>query len=209
MQSRNDGLRTEAVSHHISNSSRWRKSNLFLNNSRPCFVPTIFSPKSRCGDDHSFNLSATRTSHPLPTRGCIDCNFRHLPDLGLDINHCAHHSSRSIALVPPSNPHLSHPPASISAMAFLSAGSTTAASNTTGDISKDVALVSPPDDSISDLAFSPTGAFLAVASWDKKMRIYQVTDQGTSEGKAQVDFDGPVLGCAWSSVCTFFHSSSS
>jgi mRNA export factor len=86
-------------------------------------------------------------------------------------------------------------------MAFLSAGTTTAASNTTGDISKDVALVSPPDDSVSDVAFSPTGDFLAVASWDKKMRIYQVTDQGTSEGKAAVDFDGPVLGCAWSSVC--------
>lgn len=86
-------------------------------------------------------------------------------------------------------------------MSFLSATSTTPTSNTTGDISKDVALVSPPEDSIADLSFSPTGDFLAVASWDKKMRIYQVTDQGTSEGKAAVDFDGPVMGCAWSSVC--------
>jgi mRNA export factor len=87
-------------------------------------------------------------------------------------------------------------------MAFLSTTSTAPAGSATGDITKDVALVSPPEDSIADLSFSPTGDFLAVASWDKKMRIYQVTDQGTSEGKAAVDFDGPVLGCTWSSVCT-------
>jgi mRNA export factor len=67
---------------------------------------------------------------------------------------------------------------------FGSAAST-ASTNAPGDPSKDVALTSPPEDSISDLSFSPAGDFLAVASWDKKVRIYQVTEQGQSEGKVR------------------------
>ncbi len=82
---------------------------------------------------------------------------------------------------------------------FGSAASSTPAS-TTGDLSKDIALVQPPEDSTSHLAFSPTGDFLAVSSWDKKVRIYQVNEQGQSEGKAQMDFGAPVLNCAWSDV---------
>lgn len=88
-------------------------------------------------------------------------------------------------------------------MSLFSTGtSTTAGStpNTTGDISKDVPLASPPDDSISELAFSPTADFLSVASWDNKVRIYQVNDQGQSEGKAAMDFQAPVLTTAWSLV---------
>ncbi|KAL6253179.1 RNA export factor gle2 [Rhinocladiella similis] len=81
---------------------------------------------------------------------------------------------------------------------FGAAATTTAPSSTTGDVSKDVALVQPPEDSISDLQFSPQGDFLAVSSWDKKVRIYQVNEQGQSEGKAAMDFDAPVLNCAWS-----------
>lgn len=82
-------------------------------------------------------------------------------------------------------------------------GAATAASTTTstaGDISKDIALNNPPDDSISDLSFSPQGDFLSVASWDKKVRIYQVSEQGQSEGKAMIDFDAPVLCTGWSDV---------
>jgi len=88
-------------------------------------------------------------------------------------------------------------------MSLFSTGAgaaTTAAPNTTGDISKDVPLVSPPDDSISELAFSPTADFLSVASWDSKVRIYQINDQGQSEGKAAMDFQAPVLTTAWSLV---------
>jgi mRNA export factor len=55
---------------------------------------------------------------------------------------------------------------------FGSAAST-ASTNAPGDPTKDVALNSPPEDSISDLQWSPTGDFLAVSSWDKKVRIYQ------------------------------------
>lgn len=80
--------------------------------------------------------------------------------------------------------------------AATSAGQT----NTTGDISKDVPLNSPPEDSISDLRFSPVSEHLAVASWDKKVRIYEINDQGQSEGKALFDHEGPVLNCCWSPV---------
>ena len=83
-------------------------------------------------------------------------------------------------------------------------GSTAAASstpsNTTGDISKDVALNQPPEDSIADLAFSPTAEYLAVGSWDKRLRIYEVNEQGQSQGKAEMSFGGPVLSCSWSPV---------
>ena len=88
-------------------------------------------------------------------------------------------------------------------------GRSSPASNTTlsrnavspsGELSKDITLVSPPDDSISDLAWSPKADFLAVASWDSKVRIYDVTHKPAGEGVAVINFDGPVLGCAWSKV---------
>jgi WD40 repeat protein len=85
-------------------------------------------------------------------------------------------------------------------MSALFSSNTTAATNTQGDTSKDVALVSPPDDSISDIKFSPLADYIAVASWDKKVRIYEINSQGQSEGKAAFDLEGPVFNCAWSSV---------
>ena len=70
-----------------------------------------------------------------------------------------------------------------------------------GDISKDVALNTPPEDGISDLKFSPQSEHLAVASWDKKVRIYEINAQGGSEGKALFEHEQPVLSCCWSKVC--------
>ena len=78
-----------------------------------------------------------------------------------------------------------------------------ATTNTTGDISKDVPLNSPPEDSISDLDFSPVSEHLAVASWDKKVRIYEINEQGQSEGKALFEHEAPVLSCCWAPVSTF------
>ncbi|KAI9870374.1 MAG: RNA export factor gle2, partial [Pleopsidium flavum] len=75
---------------------------------------------------------------------------------------------------------------------------TAAANNTTGDISKDVTLTAPPEDSISDLSFSPISEHLAVASWDKKVRIYEINAQGGSEGKALFEHEAPVLSVCWS-----------
>lgn len=85
-------------------------------------------------------------------------------------------------------------------MSSLFGSSAAPVSNTSGDISKDIALSQPPEDSVSDVRFSPTQDALAVASWDKKVRIYKVTEQGQNEGMAGIDFDGPVLNCAWSDV---------
>ncbi|KAI9680549.1 MAG: RNA export factor gle2 [Caeruleum heppii] len=84
---------------------------------------------------------------------------------------------------------------------IFGSSSSAAASNantTQGDISKDVQLTSPPEDSVSDLAFSPQSDHLAVASWDKKVRIYEINSQGGSEGKALFEHEGPVLSCHWS-----------
>ncbi|KAI1778595.1 WD40 repeat-like protein [Hypoxylon cercidicola] len=73
------------------------------------------------------------------------------------------------------------------------AAAATASSNTIGDLKNDVALSNPPEDTISGLAFSPTADFLAVSSWDKKVRIYQIAANGSSEGKHMYDHDAPVL----------------
>ena len=86
---------------------------------------------------------------------------------------------------------------------FGTVGTTAAGqTNTAGDTSKDVALNTPPDDSVSDISFSPVSDHLAVASWDKKVRIYEINEQGQSQGKALFEHEGPVLNCCWSPVRT-------
>lgn len=85
---------------------------------------------------------------------------------------------------------------------FGSAATSAPANTAQGDLSKDVALQNPPEDSISDLSFNPQRDFLAVSSWDKKVRIYEIDAQGNSQGKALFDHEGPVLNCCWSKVCT-------
>lgn len=83
---------------------------------------------------------------------------------------------------------------------FGSTAASTSAANTIGDVSKDIALSSPPDDSVSDISFSPVSNHLAVASWDKKVRIYEIAENGTSQGKAMFEHEAPVLSCHWSKV---------
>ncbi|KAL2012889.1 hypothetical protein VTN00DRAFT_414 [Thermoascus crustaceus] len=65
-------------------------------------------------------------------------------------------------------------------------------------LSKDVTLANGPEDSISDLSWSSAGNYLAVASWDSKVRIYDVSQTASGEGKALMQFDAPVLSCCWS-----------
>ncbi|MCJ1437325.1 RNA export factor gle2 [Xylographa pallens] len=86
----------------------------------------------------------------------------------------------------------------MSAFSLSNTSSATAQSNTPGDISKDVVLTNPPEDSISDVAFSPTHDFLALASWDKQVRIYEISATGESKPQAKIDHEGPVLTCCWS-----------
>jgi len=86
-------------------------------------------------------------------------------------------------------------------MSGLFGSAASAAANATqGDLSKDVAVKDPPEDSVSCISFSPQTDHLAVASWDKKVRIYEIDAQGNSQGKALFEHEGPVLSCAWSPV---------
>lgn len=82
---------------------------------------------------------------------------------------------------------------------FGSSSAAASTANTVGDLSKDVQVANPPEDSISDLTFNPNPAdakdFLGVASWDKKVRIYEISANGNAEGKHIIEHDGPVLSC--------------
>ncbi len=86
-------------------------------------------------------------------------------------------------------------------------GSTSASSSIAnpaqGNLSKDVPLKDNPEDSVSDMAFSPQTDHLAVGSWDQKVRIYEIDGQGNSQGKAIYEHEGPVLSVAWSRVSPY------
>lgn len=69
------------------------------------------------------------------------------------------------------------------------------------NLSEDVQLSSMPEDSISALSWSPTVDHLAVASWDNKVTLYNVTQSRAGQKRLVMDFNGPVLDCAWSLVC--------
>jgi len=84
-------------------------------------------------------------------------------------------------------------------MAGLFGAAQASTSNTLGDLKQDVELGSPPEDSISDLAFNPNPNdpkdFLAVASWDKRVRVYEILSNGQGQGKVQIEHEGPVFSC--------------
>lgn len=103
---------------------------------------------------------------------------------------------------PDANPSTNHPFAVIMSTLFGSAASSSA-TNTVGDLKSDVALNDPPTDSISDLAFSPAPNgpdFLAVSSWDNKVRIYEIAPNGQSQGRHAYEHSQPVLNCDFSKV---------
>ncbi|KAG6003746.1 RNA export factor gle2 [Claviceps maximensis] len=84
-----------------------------------------------------------------------------------------------------------------------SASSTTSSAtpNTVGDLKSDVALSNPPTDTISDLSFSPAPNgpdFLAVSSWDNKVRVYEIDQNGQSQGRHVYEHSQPVLSCDFS-----------
>jgi mRNA export factor len=80
---------------------------------------------------------------------------------------------------------------------FGSASASSTMANAVGDLKNDVTLANGPEDSISDIAFNPNPAdpkdFLAVASWDKKVRIYEIQPTGQGEGKHLYEHDAPVF----------------
>lgn len=71
----------------------------------------------------------------------------------------------------------------------------------------DMALASPPPDSISKMMFAPVISplaggtdILAVGSWDNNVRLYAVRNDGQSEPRAMYSHDKPVLDLCWHSV---------
>ncbi|KAJ2412219.1 RNA export factor gle2 [Coemansia sp. RSA 2530] len=46
----------------------------------------------------------------------------------------------------------------------------------------DVEISQPPTDTISEIAFSPKANFLAASSWDNEVRIWEIQNNGTSDG---------------------------
>jgi mRNA export factor len=92
-------------------------------------------------------------------------------------------------------------------MSGLFGTSAAATSNTLGELKNDVELGSPPEDTISDLAFNPNPTdpkdFLAVASWDKKVRVYEILSNGQGQGKVAIDHDGPVFSVDFFKVCVY------
>src|SRR5271163_2005731 len=74
----------------------------------------------------------------------------------------------------------------------LFASATTTQQSTTVDLTGDLEVPQGPDDSISEVAFSPVAEILSVASWDNKVRIYEI-GQGGATGKAMYEHTAPVL----------------
>lgn len=71
-----------------------------------------------------------------------------------------------------------------------------------GDLSKDVKLASPPEDSTSALSWSPVANYVAISSWDSKVRIYDLSKTDTGEAVTSIDLKGPALAVDWSRVCS-------
>ena len=92
---------------------------------------------------------------------------------------------------------------------FLGGGAT--ASSSTANPMKDFEVVSPPDDTVSCLAFSPASIpqnFLIAGSWDNNVRCWEVDQSGKTIPKSQQTMQGPVLDVAWSDVSILaFYSS--
>jgi len=85
-------------------------------------------------------------------------------------------------------------------MAGLFGSTSSTSTPTTGDLTKDVPVNNPPEDSVSEIAFSPAAEYLSAASWDGKVRIYEIDGSGNSQGKAMISHEGPVLSTCWSKV---------
>lgn len=68
---------------------------------------------------------------------------------------------------------------------------------------KDFEVASPPDDSISSLAFSPASIqqnFLVAGSWDCNVRCWEVEQSGKTVPKSMQSMGGPILDVAWHDV---------
>lgn len=71
---------------------------------------------------------------------------------------------------------------------------------------QDFEVVSPPDDSISSLKFSPASLqqnFLVAGSWDCNVRCWEVEQSGKTVPKSIQSMAAPILDVCWSDVSLF------
>lgn len=78
-------------------------------------------------------------------------------------------------------------------------GSIRGGSAATGqELMNDITVQNGPEDTVTDLSFSPQQELLAAASWDSKVRIYEISPTGQTQGRALYQHDGPVFSSQWS-----------
>lgn len=86
---------------------------------------------------------------------------------------------------------------------FNQSGGLRTGTTTTSNPMQDFEVVSPPDDSVSSLAFSPASIpqnFLVAGSWDNNVRCWEVEQSGKTVPKSMQSMGGPVLDVCWSHV---------
>lgn len=72
---------------------------------------------------------------------------------------------------------------------------------------KDIEVVSPPEDTVSAMEFSPIALqqnFLLAGSWDSSVRLWEVEQSGKTVPKQMQTMGGPVLDVCWADVCIPF-----
>ncbi|KAG8231511.1 hypothetical protein J437_LFUL011549 [Ladona fulva] len=87
----------------------------------------------------------------------------------------------------------------------LGATSTFASTMNTANPMRDFEVTSPPEDSVSSLAFSPASIaqnFLIAGSWDCRVRCWEVEQSGKTIPKSMQTMQGPILDVCWSDDAT-------
>lgn len=64
----------------------------------------------------------------------------------------------------------------------------------------DVSLAADVEDTISAISWSPAANHLAAASWDGKLRVYDIAVNGTANMIAMFTTSGPLFSCDWAKV---------
>lgn len=62
----------------------------------------------------------------------------------------------------------------------------------------DVLVPNSPNDTVSQLLFSPTSNFLCASSWNKEVAVYDVQGNGSTALKGKLGHSHPILCCDWS-----------
>lgn len=96
--------------------------------------------------------------------------------------------------------HFSHSDNTMAGIFGSAPAAATSATATQGSIANDVTLNGAQTDSVQDLSFSPVSGHLSVASWDNKVYIYEVNEDGSNQGKTMMDLKAPALSTCWSKV---------